>query len=169
MCVGSRDCSCRSQVVLSGLMNRPATSLVLAALLVSGCSKKTPGSSNGLAEQNLAVTLGGFIQGGDEHQAIDGVCRVDQPRTSMTCDIYNGLPQWKITELSIRVTWFPYSTSNVRDFRERISIPPLTTGTVSFPLGLQLPADTSVQGHASAHWSWIVAAAKGVPVIRGST
>jgi hypothetical protein len=150
-------------------MNRPAGFLVLAAILVSGCSKETPESSNPPAEQNLAITLGGFIQGGDEHQTVDGVCRLDRPRISMTCDIYNGLPQWNITELSIRITWSPYSDSDVRDFRERISIPSLTSGTVSFPLGLQLPDDTVIEGRVLNHWSWIVAAAKGVPAARAPT
>jgi hypothetical protein len=134
--------------------------------LASGCCKETPKASNSLAEQNLAITLGGFIQGGNEHQTIDGVCRLDRAHISMTCDIYNGLPQWKITELAIRITWYPYSNDDVRDFRQRVSIPPLTTGTLSFPLGLQLPEDTSIQGRVLTHWSWLVASAKGVPVVR---
>jgi hypothetical protein len=103
------------------------------------------------------------MQGGDEHQKIDGVCGTDETRNVLNCDIHNGLQDWRVTELVIRVTWAPYSEDDVRDFRQRISIAPLTTETIHVRLGAQLPTDTYLLGKADSHWSWLVVNAKGVP------
>ena len=99
------------------------------------------------------ITFGGFLKGEDERQKIEGTCRPADFGNALTCDVYNGLPKWRVTELVIRITWAPYSNSDVRDFRERVSIAPLTTVAVSFRLGTQLPV---------TRWSWLVVAAKGV-------
>ena len=114
-------------------------------------------------EQDLKLTYGGFLDGGDEHQQIRGVCKPDLTRTSLGCDVYNGLPNWNLTKVVIRVVWTPYGSDATRDFQERVSIPPLTTFHIAFRLGVTLPDDSAVLGHRQSHWSWIVIAATGTP------
>jgi hypothetical protein len=114
-------------------------------------------------EQNLRLTYGGFLDGGDEHQQVSGVCKPDLTRTSLGCDVYNGLPNWYLTKVVIRVVWTPYGSDATRDFQEQVSIPPLTTSHIHLRLGVTLPDDTVVYGHRESHWNWIVAAASGIP------
>jgi hypothetical protein len=113
-------------------------------------------------EQTLRLTYGGFIQGGPENQRLDGVCGADSNRNAIECDIYNGLPDWNVTELMLRVSWQPYGDNDVRDYRQRVSIAPFTTQKVSVTLGAQLPNDTWIGRERISHWTWMVAGAKGV-------
>ena len=144
-------------------MKRTVLFSVIAAGFAVGCSGVATLPPKAPIEQELKITFGGFLQGGNEQQKIDGVCSTDGTRSVLKCDIYNGLPSWRVTELVIRVTWEPYSDEDVRDFRERVSIPPLTTGTMNFRLGAQLPDNTSLRGQLQTHWSWLVVGAKAVP------
>jgi len=130
---------------------------------LSGCSDVFHTLSNPPAERDLKITLGGFLKGGNEQQTIDGVCGTEPARNVVNCDIYNGLPNWKLTEVVICITWYPYSESEIRYFRQRVSIFPLTTASLSMRIGAQLPADTSIFGKTQQHWSWLVFSAKGIP------
>jgi len=114
-------------------------------------------------EQDLKLTYGGFLDGGDEHQQISGVCKPDLTRMSLGCDLYNGLPNWNLTKVVIRVVWIPYASDSTRDFQEQVWIPPLTTSHMDFRLGFTLPDDTTTYGHRERHWSWILVAATGTP------
>jgi hypothetical protein len=143
-----------------------ALSLIFAAsiMLTAGCREAVQPPLDQPREQDLRITFGGFLDGGDENQKIEGTCNTDDTRSVLTCDIYNGLPKWQITALIIRVTWAPYSQDNVRDFSERLTISPLTTGTVRFKLGKQLPADEVFSERRLSHWSWLVVGAKARPI-----
>jgi hypothetical protein len=136
--------------------------LVIAAALLTGCSTEPSKPQPSPVEQTLPITFGGFLQNGDEHQTLDGICKTDETRTAMTCDVHNGLLQWKITELVIRISWYPYSDRDVGEYRERISIEPLQTGTVTFRLGNMLPMDARLGNHTVNRWHWLIAGAKGV-------
>jgi hypothetical protein len=143
-----------------------ALSLIFAAsiMLAAGCRDTVQPPLDQPPEQNLRITFGGFLDGGDENQKIEGTCSIDDTRSALTCDIYNGLPKWQITSLIIRVTWAPYSQDDVRDFQERVTIRPLTTGTVRFKLGKQLPSDEVLRGLHVHHWAWLVVGAKARPI-----
>jgi hypothetical protein len=136
---------------------KPLAFVSVVAVFLSGCSRTAPAQpEKAPAEQYLNLTLGGFIKGGNEKQTVDGVCSTDNTRNVLNCDIYNGLPDWKITELGFAVTWKPYSDEDARVFRQRVSIAPLTTASVTFRLGTQLP---SIQ----RDWGWQIVGARGVP------
>jgi hypothetical protein len=144
---------------------RHAVLVLTATLVFIFCSCRSASRpTKAPIEQDLRITVGGFLEGGDEQQKLDGVCGTDDTRNVFNCDIYNGLPNWGITELVIRVVWAPYSAGNVRDFREQVSIPPLTTASLRFRLGTQLPEDTMLfHGRTQQHWEWLVVGAKGIP------
>ena len=98
-----------------------------------------------MREQNLAITYGGFIEGHPEAGTLHAVCgTTDYTRNELGCDIYNGLRQWNITEVSVLVVWAPYGERDQRLYRVPVSIAPLTTVHESFRLGLQLPADDRI-------------------------
>jgi hypothetical protein len=126
---------------------------VLSAVFFFGCSGVVPIPSKAPVEQELKITYGGFLQGGNEQQKIGGACSLDGTHSVLNCDIYNGLPDWQLTELLISIGWSPYSHEDVRDFRQRVSISPLTTVSVNFRLGIQLPKE----------WSWLIVGAKAIP------
>ena len=139
-----------------------ALSLIFAAsiMLTAGCREAARTPLDQTPEQDLRITFGGFLDGGDENQKIEGTCSIDDARSVLTCDIYNGLPKWQITAPIVRVTWAPYSQADARDFSERVTIQPLTTGTVRFKLAKQLPADQVFFGRSVHHWSWLVVGAR---------
>jgi hypothetical protein len=137
---------------------------VASIMLTGGCRKAVQPTLGQPPEQNLRITYGGFLDGGDENQKIEGTCAADDTRSVLTCDIYNGLAKWQVTALVIRVTWSPYSQADVRDFSESNTIQPLTTGTVRFKLGKQLPADEVFSGRRLSHWSWLIVGAKARPI-----
>jgi hypothetical protein len=132
-----------------------ALSLMFAASIVfaAGCREAVRPTLDQPSEQDLRITFGGFLEGGNENQKIEGTCSTDDTRSVLTCDIYNGLPKWQITALIIRVTWAPYSQADARDFQERVTIRPLTAGAVRFKLGKQLPADEVLLGRLARHWA----------------
>jgi len=125
--------------------------LLLLVAVSSGCQLPLRTS----AEQDIKLTYDGYVENGDKQQRIEGTCSTDDTRTAVNCDLYNGLPDWTITEATIRVTWKPYSVHDVRDFRQRVSISPLTTASTSFRVGHQLPPDWN-------GWVWLVVGAKGI-------
>jgi hypothetical protein len=127
-------------------MRLSALGCAIAAFTALGCSPKKP------IEQDLQITVGGFMKRGDEHEKLKGTCRLVELGSILNCDIYSGLTKWHVTELVIRVTWYPYSEEDVRDFRQQVSISPLTTAPVSLRLGKQL-----------TDMRWVVVGAKGVP------
>lgn len=138
--------------------------LLVCALVLSGCtSAKSPPEAP--KEHELQVTLGGFLVGGPEDEKVDGICSVASNRTSLSCEVYNGLPQWDLTEITFRVAWRPYDDDHSHLYRQTVHIPSLTTGRVSFSLGTQLPADTVLFKNTEpiSHWTWLVVGAKGVP------
>jgi hypothetical protein len=81
----------------------------LTVLLIIGCERETAPTQSGSAkrEQELPLTFGGFLKGGPEDERLDGVCGPDLSRNVVECDIYNGLPGWRITEITIKVVILP--------------------------------------------------------------
>jgi hypothetical protein len=128
-----------------------------------GCSREASTPPPSPHAQDLKITTGGFIQGGDEQQKIDGVCDTDDSRKVLHCDIYNGLSHWQVTELKIKLAWSPYSDDNVRDYREGVSIAPMTTASIQILLGTQLPPDSRINGKILKHYHWLIDGAKAVP------
>lgn len=149
-------------------MKRTAAYLVIALLLSPGCSSEHRKAVAPTTEQDLTVTFGGFLKGGDEHEKLDGICAPDLTRTQLTCDVHNGLRRWKITQLTISVSWFPYSENDVMDYAQRVSIPPLNTAHVTLRLGTVLPDDTNIRGNAMKHWAWLIRGAKGIQTGAGA-
>ncbi len=115
-------------------------------------------------DQDLHITFGGFVEKHPEGGKLGGVCGPDIKRDVLTCDIYNGLLDWTVTEIILAVTWSPYSDDDKRYYRVRVSIKPLKTEHVSVRLGMQLPPDTAIGTNTSRHWSWLIANARGYPV-----
>jgi hypothetical protein len=147
--------------------------LLLSALNVlasSGCANQaapTPHESL-TQEQVLPLTFGGFLKDGPEAEQVQGVCGTDDTRNLLNCDIYNGLPGWTITEVTLVITWSPYEKENVRYYQVPIVIEPRTTEHVTVRLGLQLPPDDILKlprGKVarSSRWHWQNAGAKGYP------
>jgi hypothetical protein len=92
-------------------------------------------------EQDLRITFGGFVENHPEGGKLGGVCGTDDTRNVLNCDIYNGLLDWTVTEITLLVTWSPYGDDDKRYYRVPVSIEPLKTERVSVRLGLQLPPD----------------------------
>ncbi len=117
-------------------------------------------------DRDLPITYGGFIENHPERGELNGVCGTDDTRNVLNCDIYNGLLDWTVTEITFVVTWAPYNDDDKRYYRETVSIPPLKTGQVSIRLGMQLPIDSVMKYRAQPptrlkHWSWLIAGARG--------
>ena len=132
-------------------------------MLTAGCREAAKQPLDEPPEQDLRITFGGFLDGGDEKQKVEGTCSPDSTQTALSCEIYNGLLDWQVTELVIRVTWTPYSQDNVRDFDQRVLISPRSTASVNFKWGTRLPNDTIVRGRALQHWEWLVVGVRGIP------
>jgi hypothetical protein len=133
-------------------------------LVVGGCHEKSRQDSDIQPESNLRITFGGFIDGGDENERIEGVCRPDVSRTSLSCDMHNGLSRWRVTELVFRIARSPYSEQDARDIRTQVTISPMSTESVIVKLGMRLPEDEVLGGRVLSHWSWLVVGASAVPV-----
>jgi len=137
--------------------------------ILTSCSNNTltPETTNtSKQEEDLVITFGGFLKDGPKTEKLEGVCGTDYTRNVLNCDIYNGLLSWNVTELTFEIVWSPYNEETKRFFRNRISIPPMTTGHVSISLGMQLPPDDvysyrNLPSKTLSHWTWIIAAAKG--------
>jgi hypothetical protein len=118
-------------------------------------------------EQVLPLTFGGFLKDGPKAEKIDGVCGADDTRNLLNCDIYNGLPGWTVTEVTLVVLLAPYGEDDSRYYQVPIIIKPRTTEHVAVRLGLQLPPDyfREPDGKVSAfaRWSWDIEGAKGYP------
>jgi len=117
---------------------------------------------------DLHLTLGGFREGHPDDGTLDGVCTLNISRTAMDCDVYNGISGWIVTEVTLVVTWSPYTHNDKRFYSERVSIAPLKTERISIKLGLQLPPDDQLRNKRSApigpplqHWEWSLVGAKG--------
>jgi hypothetical protein len=107
------------------------------------------------AEQTLEITAGGYVENHPEEGTLKGTCGpTDHTRSEMSCDVYNGLSNWKLTMVTIALTWLPYREENERVFRVHVTIAPLSTERVTFKLGLQLPPDEVIGGHRLAGWAW---------------
>ena len=104
-------------------------------------------------EQVLPLTLAGFLKDGPKAEKIEGVCGPNITRNLLNCDIYDGLPAWTITEVTLFVSWWPYKEDN-RRFHVPITIKPLTTQHVTVRLGLQLPPDDVRFKLPHKRWSW---------------
>jgi hypothetical protein len=116
-------------------------------------------------EQDLAITLGGFVQNGPQDQLLDGQCTPDPTRTALECDIHNGLMDWNITEVTFQV--IPIGDDAHHYYREQLSIASLQTEHVTIKLGMQLLPDDQIKvrgrpiGKPQSHWGWLVVGAKG--------
>ena len=87
---------------------------------------------------------------------MDDVCFLDAPtRSVLECDIHNGLTNWRLTELTLVVTWFPYGDADKNYYRIPVSTGPLTTAHVTVRIGIILPIGN--------HWSWQTVSARGQP------
>jgi hypothetical protein len=129
----------------------PLTLSALTMLTFSNCGSQS--HDNVKRDQILPLTLGGFLKDGPETERVTGMCRADNTRTLLNCDIYNGLPGWAITEVTLAVSWSPYEKDDVRYYQVAAMIKPRTTEHVTVRLGLQLPA----------RWVWQNMGAKGYP------
>jgi hypothetical protein len=130
---------------------------ILIALLTLGCARtsSSPKENGRQREQELQITLGGSIKDHPEEGSLDGICGVvDNTRREISCDIYNGLSHWKLTQVTIILNWYPYEDDDRRDYRLPVSLAPLTSVRQTFSLGIQLPPDTTVLGHKMGHWGW---------------
>lgn len=94
------------------------------------------------------------MKGGNEIERLKGTCRPVDAGSALNCDIYNGLTKWRVKELVIRVAWPPYSNEDMRDYRQRVSIAPLSAELTNIRLGTHL---------RGVDWSWFLFSAKGVP------
>jgi hypothetical protein len=138
---------------------------VLVVLLIVCCTRTTSQPEKVLHEQELQITPGGFIAEHPEEGSLDGMCGLtDHTRNEISCDIYNGLSHWKLTQVTIIVTWYPYEEGDRRDYRLPVSLAPLSTERQTFGLGLQLPTDTGVLGHETHHWGWTYGPVRGYRV-----
>ncbi len=145
-------------------MTKTLAVLILLAS-VAGCSR--PPSS--VREQELPITLSD-----DHHEggSITGWCSLNEDTgDELTCEFHNGLADWTVTELTIRVTDYyftkHYPTSyfrpEVRDYRVRVRIEPLTVErTPTFKLAMSL--FTGLRG--AFDWDWKVVGARGVKAPR---
>ena len=150
-----------------------ATPVAAAAVAFAlfGCQDVTKTSEkpkDSAQQQDLRITLGGFIENHPERGVLGGVCGTDTTRNVLNCDIYNGLLDWTVTEITLMVGWLPYKDNDKRYYREPVSIESLKTSPVSVRLGLQLPLDTVVELRnrppiTSKHWRWLFVGAKGLP------
>ncbi|MBZ5682236.1 MAG: hypothetical protein LAO24_19255 [Acidobacteriia bacterium] len=146
-----------------------AALLVAPLLLCLACTDGAPSaesSPKAKPEQDLAITFGGFVQNGPEDQLLDGQCQANLTRDVLQCDMHNGLMKWNITEIAFQVIRTGDREDERHYYRQRISIAPLQTETVTIKLGMQLPADTrvSIKGGTArtlTHWQWLVVGAKG--------
>jgi hypothetical protein len=137
-------------------------------LLLSLACETTPPveSSSPKPEQELAITFGGFIKDGPENELLDGQCGENVTRDVLECDIHNGLMKWNITEITFQVMRRDDKDGERHYYRERISIAPLQTETVTIKLGMELPADTRLPlrnrpAQTARHWHWLIVGAKG--------
>lgn len=114
-------------------------------------------------ERQITLTYGGFISGGDENQKVEGICTPSADRTALQCDIYNGLPEWKLTVVALRIARSAPDI-DTHEYHMRVSIPPMTTQTVTIKLGLRLPDDEGLYSHPTTHWGWLLVGAAGIPL-----
>ncbi|HLK34687.1 MAG TPA: hypothetical protein VKT29_16450 [Terriglobales bacterium] len=144
-------------------------------LVTLACDETKSPASNPISkpqvEQNLPITLGGFIQNGPEGQLLDGQCRPNLTRDVLQCDIHNGLVPWNITEITLQIIRTGDAENEHHYYRERLSIASLQTETVTIKLGMQLPADTRLsfrggQTSTMSHWQWLIVGAKGIAIAK---
>lgn len=133
----------------------------LTAVAYSGCGNHVAvgAHENTRPEQILPLTFGGFLKDGPEAEQVSGVCGPDETRNLLNCDIYNGLPEWIITAVTLRVTWAPYNDQDTRDYDVPVVIQPHTTERVPVRLGMQLPLADAFTKHQ--RWGWLISGAKG--------
>jgi hypothetical protein len=111
--------------------------------------------------QDLHITLEGFVEDHPEGGKLGGVCGTDHTRNILHCDIYNGLREWTVTEITLRLTWSPYDSDSKRYYRVPVSIEPFDTERVSVRLGLHLPPDEGAGTKTMTHWQWLIENARG--------
>jgi hypothetical protein len=148
------------------------TGLAISLLLVSSACKQAVKPSSDptpkeIPEQDLKLTIGGFIENGAQDQLLNGICETDVTRNNVDCDVHNGLIGWNVTEVTFQI--IRIGDDEHHYYRERVSIPALQTQHVSIRLGMQLPPDDYIKyrgkpgGHTFSHWSWLIVQAKGTP------
>ncbi len=143
------------------------TALFLS-LAASSCDQPRQTQPKQESDVDLRLTFGGLREGHQDEGELSGICTPDVTRTSMDCDIYNGIAGWSVSEVTVVVTWSPYKDDDRRYYSQRVSIDPQRTERVTVRLGLQLPLDTQLRnkkglaiGPPSKHWGWNLVAAKG--------
>ena len=141
---------------------------VLFTVACFGCGNRSaPATHEDMKRaQVLPLTFGGFLKDGPEAERVRGVCVTDDTRILLSCDIYNGLPGWTLTEVTLAVTWSPYGDGDKGDYQIPTVIKPRTTEHVTVRLGIQLPPDsvfTLPHGKVTTHrgWAWLPVGAKG--------
>jgi hypothetical protein len=138
--------------------------LIVAVALLSlgassGCGRQNSPTARAEAkrEQVLPLTFGGFLKDGPEAEKVGGVCRPNDRRSLLDCDIYNGLSGWTITGVTLFLSWSPYEGDDSRYYEVRAVIKPRTAEHVSVRLGL------GSRWVRTSHWSWLIFGAKGYP------
>jgi hypothetical protein len=148
--------------------NRIFAAILLVPLLL--CLACTDSPTEPKPEQDLTITFGGFLQNGPKDELLNGQCQANPTRDVLQCDMHNGLMKWNITEITFQVIRTGDREDEHHYYRQRISIAPLQTETVTIKLGMQLPADTQdlIKGKAltprMSHWQWLIVGAKGQSV-----
>jgi hypothetical protein len=142
--------------------------LLSLALAATSCDQLPQPQLKQESDTDLRLTFGGFREGHPDEGELSGVCTPDVTRTSMDCDIYNGIQGWGVREVTLVVTWFTYGQDDKRYYSESVSLDPQKTEHVTIRLGLQLPLDTQLRnrrglpiGPPSHHWGWNLVGAKG--------
>ncbi len=142
---------------------RVAVLVALGAVVLAGSLASAADRQESNADQDLRITLGGFVQDHPEGGKLGGGCGPDDTRNVLVCDIYNGLLGWTVTEVLLGVEWSPHGDDDKRFYRVSVSIEPLTTERVSVRLGLQLPPDRQLAPGTRPirSWHWLIMNARG--------
>lgn len=135
----------------------------LVILLASACSK--PPGPTAIVDQDLLLTMGGFMRDNADAGTLTGECRAGSNRQTLECEIYNGIQGWTVTQVSLQVEWAPALGGSTRLYRVPAEIKPFTSQKCTATVESPLPADTGMPSAespaANRRWSWSIVGARG--------